>query len=144
MSRHLSSQQIDSWMAGDRPRDVERHLRDCAICDAEVREIESQLTLLRGAVRSWGVEENVPQAEKRHDRRAVGWRWRTAVAAAALFAAVAVPVYRSETRREQLRRQSAQDELLLRQVEAQIARPVPTPMEPLARLWRSEQAWRHE
>jgi hypothetical protein len=56
--------------------------------------------------------------------------------AAAVLVIIAAPVYR----REEMKRQSAQDELLLRQVEAGISRSVPAPMEKLARLMTIEES----
>ena len=73
---------------------------------------------------------------------APGWGWRIGLAIAALCLLILVqtlvPVYRHRQATEQAARMtvesSAQDELLLRQVEREIARSVPAPMEPLAKL----------
>jgi hypothetical protein len=97
------------------------------------------MQLFREAVRDWRAE-TPPLQFKVLPRGITAWvRWRFAVLVAALLMVIAVPVYR----RNEFRRQaavtsaavtSAQDEILLRRVESGLARSVPAPMEPLAKL----------
>ena len=133
MNRHLSLQQIDAWIIGERAAEVEGHLRSCRACADEVERVAGPLAMFGGAVRSWGQEQMGPArpwgpVENRNVVRA--WVWRVGLAVATLLLLIAAPVYRHR----QATREAAQDEILLRQVEREISQSVPAPMEPLAKL----------
>jgi anti-sigma factor RsiW len=142
MNQHLSEQQIDEWLLNlcpaHRPADVEAHLRSCPACSDEVARVADSLTLFGGAVRNWSEEQLTPVRAAWRITAAPAWGWQIGLAIAALCLLILVPVYRHRQATQQAARitveASAQDELLLRQVEREIARSVPAPMEPLAKL----------
>ncbi len=140
MSQHLSQQQIDNWVIGERSPDVERHLESCQTCAGEVERIAGLLTLFGGAVRSWGQEQMPPMRVSRVTAVTTGaplrW-WRMGLAIATLLFLTAIPVirHRQVTRVAVIAAQTAaQDEILLRQVQQEISQSVPAPMESLAKL----------
>ena len=57
MNQHLSPQQIDESLIGERTAEVESHLRVCQACADEVEQAAGSLTLFGGAVRNWGSEQ---------------------------------------------------------------------------------------
>jgi len=138
MNQHLSLQQIDEWVIGERKPDVEAHLQACQTCADEVARIGGPLTLFRGAVRNWSEEQMGPvRPWVPAGNRNAGFGWgirRIGLGFATLLLLVAAPVYlhRQVTREAALA--AAQDEMLLRQVQSEISRSVPAPLEPLAKL----------
>lgn len=138
MSEHLSAQQIDEWVVGERTREAEEHLRQCKVCADEVERVAVPLKLFGSAVRSWS--EQMTQAREWAPVNSLWgtWRWRLALVAAAVLMMIAVPVYRHEVAKQRAAVMAAQDEMLLRQVEKGISRSVPAPMEPLAKLMPSD------
>lgn len=137
MSEHLSPRQIDEWIVNPsnaRPADVEEHLQSCQACAAEVARVAEPLALFASAVRNWGEEQMGPVHATWRATPAHRWGWRVGLAIATLWLLIAVPVYRHRQATEQAALTAAQDEMLLRQVEREIAQSVPAPMEPLAKL----------
>jgi hypothetical protein len=93
--------------------------------------MERTLVRFGSAVRDWGEHEFEsvrPVAAPAARRHSIGWRF--AAAAAAIVLAVGVPTWRQHRAAEIAR----QDEALLQQVQADISRSVPLPMETLASL----------
>ena len=139
MSGHLTSVQISEWLAGIRGADAERHLAVCAGCAAELERANEPFAQFGAAARAWcAVETPVPRmgaiaSAVRHRRRAVAMRLALAAAAALL---IATPVYRQHRRAIETARQ---DEALLEQVQAEVSRSAPEPMQPLEQLvaWNS-------
>ncbi len=137
MTKHLSARQIDEWIAGERPTESAEHLQACKACAAEVDRAVAPFVLLGGAVRAWAQEQTSPVRPRAYVRRqSAGAAWRLAFALAALLVFVAVPFYRHEqsSRRADAGAVAVTDEALLRQVESEVARSVPAPMEPLEGL----------
>jgi len=126
MSQHLSSQQISMWMAGERTPEAELHVRECADCAAELDAFARDLALFRDAVRQW----QVPQPVLRPARV---WPMRLALTVATLLLVALIPVYRfaHPKAHPQL---TAADAALLEQVDVEVSRAVPRPMEPLLEL----------
>jgi hypothetical protein len=135
MKGHLSSQEIEGWIIGERTWEVETHVRACETCSARVRDFEGPLELFGGTVRNWATQvDRMPVAAHFQRPPWVGLRWGLALTALAIM--IAAPVYQEESakRRAAAAAAVAQDELLLREVQMGISRSVPAPMEPLAKL----------
>jgi len=139
MNGHLSSVEISEWLAGIRTAGAERHLAECDGCAAEVERANEPLARFGAATRTWcAAETPVPQlgsieiAVRRRQRFTM---MRVALAAAAVLL-VAAPVYRQHQRALEMARQ---DDALLEQVQTEISRSAPEPMQPLEKLvaWNS-------
>ena len=139
MSGHLSSVEISEWLAGIRTSGAERHLAECAGCAAELERAGEPLARFGAATRAWCAAEtpvprlgSVASAARRRQRFMT---MRVALAAAAVLM-VAAPVYRQHQRAIEMARQ---DEALLEQVQTEISRSAPEPMQPLEKLvaWNS-------
>lgn len=133
--KHLSSEQIARWMAGERTAD-ERHALECPQCQAEIARMESALSKFRSAVHELGEEQSAIQTVWTPERTRRAWgshqaRW--AAACIALLVMAVIPVYHSARERQRAEMVKA-DAALLEQVDAEISRAVPTTMEPLANL----------
>ncbi len=139
MRGHLSSTQISRWIAGDRNPADEQHLRECAQCSTEMARMDALLTEFRSSVVAWSAlhqDAGAPnrwQALERRPRYAGGALWWK-LAAAAISIAVAVPIVKHSC---DLRREAEAyraDIQLWEQVNNQISRRVPAPLEPLMKL----------
>jgi hypothetical protein len=139
MSQHLSSQEVSQWMIGERTPQQEQHVRQCSECGAELARMEAALGLFRGSVRHWS------SGQSRAEPPAIGsisparrgpsiqpMRW--ALAAVTLLVLAAVPIYRNAQDRQRQAEIAKADALLLEQVDAEVSRAVPRPMEPLVKL----------
>jgi hypothetical protein len=137
--KHLSPEQISSVVAGLRIPE-EDHLRNCADCAREVERVQSVLTVFRSSVREltdkmdhseFPVHEAVSSRTHavRPHRAPMAW----VLAAAALAAAVAIPIYQDSRDRE-LKAQEERDAQLLDDVNAQLSRSGPLAMDPLMQL----------
>ena len=139
MNQHLSSREISQWMIGERTPQREQHVRECSECGAELARMESALGLFRGSVRHWssGQSRAEPPAigsilPARRGPWAQPMRW--GLAAAALLVLAAVPIYRNAQDRQRQAEIARADALLLEQVDAEVSRAIPRPMEPLVKL----------
>jgi anti-sigma factor RsiW len=128
LSRHLSQEEIDGWLIGDRPAEVESHLTSCEDCAEKVAGMGDSLALFGSAVRSWGQEQM--GSTRVFARPAIAW-WRIGLVFATLLLLVAMPVVRH---RQADPNTSVQDEVLLKKVQQEISQSVPAPLEPLAKL----------
>ena len=137
MRTHLSAHEVDAWIIGESTSQLADHVRECPDCAAEVERAAGPLLLFGGAVRAFGQQQMRPMGHWTNARNS-GWtglfRFGMAVAVAAMMLLVAVPVYRHG----QNTRQAVQDEALLRQVQSELQKSVPAPMEPLAKLMPSD------
>ena len=139
MSQHLSSREISQWMIGERTPQQEQHVRECSECGAELARLEASLALFRDSVRHWSdgqvrVPRSLAPTRRRrgYPARPLPVRW--ALVAAALLVLAAVPIYRNAQDRQRQAEMARADALLLEQVDAEVSRAVPRPMEPLAKL----------
>jgi hypothetical protein len=139
MSQHLSERQISLWMIGERTPQQEQHVRECPECGAELARLEASLALFRGSVRHWSDRQvRVPwplaptRGSRRYPARLRPLRW--ALVAAALLVLAVVPIYRNVQDRQRQAEMARADALLLEQVDAEVSRAVPRPMEPLVKL----------
>jgi hypothetical protein len=137
MNQHLTAEQICRWMAGDGAKQDEQHLRQCAQCAAELARLEEVVAQFRTSIRGWSsqqrgaaVPSGWPPEGMRRSPRPQPFRWALA---AALLILAAVPIYKNarDRQREEMARADA---LLLEQVDAAVAQPVPPSMEPLMQL----------
>jgi hypothetical protein len=129
----LSPEQISSVVAGS-GTDEEFHVSQCAFCAAEVERARNILLLFRSSVRSWSEAQSDAVAfdipSSRASRQSpLAW----VLAAAAVAAMVAVPVYRNSRERE-IQAQAERDAQLIDDVNAQLSRRAPVAMQPLMRL----------
>jgi hypothetical protein len=139
MSRHLSARQISQWMIGERTPQQQRHVRQCSQCGAELARLEASLALFRGSVRHWSGRQSRAEPPAISSiypaRRGPGIRpMRWALVAAALLVLAAVPIYRNARNTQRQAEIARADALLLEQVDAEVSRAVPRPMEPLVKL----------
>jgi len=134
MSGHLSSVEISEWLAGIRGPEAERHLANCAGCAAELERAGMPLARFGAGARAWcGAATPAARPEllaplARRRQRIAGMRVALAAAAALL---VATPVYYRHQRALETARQ---DEALLEQVQSDLSRSAPEPMQPLEKL----------
>lgn len=131
MTPHFSAEEITQWVAGERGDrgDGAAHLAECAECAAEVGRLEAALAEFGGALRSSAVPPAVMRPAARRAPRVARW----VLAAAALAAVAAAPVWRH--RQAEMRAEAARaDAILLDEVDAEVSEAVPGPMEPLVPL----------
>ena len=148
MSQHLTPQQIAEWIGGERTADAQEHLQECARCAAEVDRFNESLALTRSAVRGYCQQvqpELWPAAPLQRRRPLEGaFRWRLAMATAALLTIAAIPIVRymkpAPPAEPQASVSHLSDDALLRRVESDLSRSVPTPIEPLAKLMSEERS----
>jgi len=134
MSGHLTAIEVSEWLAGTRAASAEQHVAECAGCTAELERVRQPLTQFSAVMRAWCAAEApaprpeaIPAAIHRQRRLAV---LRVALATTAALL-VAAPVYRQHLRSIEI---ALQDDALLEKVQAEIARPVPEPLQPLEKL----------
>lgn len=135
MIEHLSGEEISQWMIGDRSPQIERHVAECGECRAQLEQLETTLSQFRGAMRS--VSAPAPVWEQPRGSSWLSWP-RLALAAAMLFLLISAPVFWNMRARQRAEAARA-DAQLLEQVNFEISRAVPEPMEPLVNLatWNS-------
>ena len=142
MNRHLSERQLDRWPAGERDPEQERHVRECASCQAEVARIEGAIAKFRGAVHQWS--SRVEGAEGGRNWRGEhvaaepprGWHpgWLRPLVAAALMLVVTLTFCLHSRARERAAEAARADAVLLERIDSEISRAVPRPMEPLVQM----------
>ena len=137
--KHLSPEQISSAVGGIRIPEHD-HLRDCADCAREVERVQGVLVAFRSSVWEWTdkLDHSEFPVHEAVDSRAHAVRPHRApmawvLAAAALAAAVAIPIYQDSRDRE-LKAQAERDAKLLDDVNAQLSRSGPLAMDPLMQL----------
>jgi hypothetical protein len=145
MNRHLTEDEVTALVSGVCGEEQLRHHAGCAACRNRTAVLEEALSRFRQSARDWAVNERVPvmgPASAGRSRAAAsfsGARWLFAACALALIAAV--PAYNGyvHQRTAHQAERDAADAALLRQVDAEVSRAVPQPMEPLLPLvsWNS-------
>ena len=138
MIEHLSGEQISQWMIGERSPQMERHVAECSDCLCRLEQLETTLSQFRGAMRN--VSGPAIPAWNEPASRGFWFSWRGAVLATALLLlSIAAPVYWASQARERAATAARADAQLLEQVDSEISRAVPEPMEPLVNLvtWNS-------
>jgi hypothetical protein len=144
VNRHLDSETICGWAAGERTAEAERHLRECAACAEAVGRLEAGLAEFRGSAHRWS-ERRLPARPfgAWQPKTVAAGRWRAifgaaglaaCVAAAALLVAVLIERGRERAAASRAAEQARADALLLEQVNTAVSRSAPAPMEPLLKL----------
>lgn len=136
-SKHLTSEQILDRLSrlDDRNRDL--HLEQCPECRKEVERMARVLGEFRTAVHAWGADVFAFRRSSAYVARPPakpGWPALALTLVFLLCLALAWPT----TGRKRIPSASA-DSALLNQVDANVVRTVPGPMEPLAGLLSWEQ-----
>jgi hypothetical protein len=134
MSGHLSGEQISAWVLGEPGAEARRHASGCAECAAELARMERALAHFRGSVRGWGAGREIAAPLAVEQPRSVLWsgvRW-AAAAALLLAASLLLDVHPRQIPARAALAQS--DVQLLEQVDSEVSRAVPEPMEPLLQL----------
>ena len=139
MSGHLSSEQISRWMAGNRTPDENQHICECRQCAAEAARLDALLAEFRSSVVAWSALQKGADAHDRwislkQRRRVTRGVLRLTLAAAALIIAVALPLWKNTNDRRREVEAARIDAQLWEEVNVQVSRPVPTPLEPLMKL----------
>ena len=132
MNRHLSSQDICAWLTESHTPELQRHVLGCAVCQAELARLGQALSQFRGTVRHWSEQQHngaVKLAASAGALRHLGWA--CAVMAACLLISLSV-LWRGN--QPSAGGVPAADAALLAQVDRQVSRAVPSPMEPLMNL----------
>jgi hypothetical protein len=99
MNDHLTSQQINEFVAGAAAPALEEHVHACNLCRAEADRLSDTLALFRDAARNWSVEQQSARPLISVDLNASPHRsvnfwhlgWTTAALAACLIAGLALP-----------------------------------------------------
>lgn len=133
MNRHLTSEQMSEWLAGEYSSEVEQHLADCAACAAEVTLFKTTLKLFRQSAHNWADQNCAPaRATLRHIERAP---YRSAFRAFCLVGAVLFVCFFADTMHREISIRTLNSEsALLQRVNSQIAQDVPSSFAPLDSL----------
>lgn len=131
MNRHLTEQEMDAWIVGDRSVEIERHVNVCPICERNLQLLVDSLDAFRTSVHEWSAAEiaGVRFAAARHSFG----RNQFAPALAAILLCVLI-VFLAQRFRSGSSDQASADAALLNRVNSEISQSVPGAMEPLAQL----------
>jgi len=141
MHDHLTYDQLTRATIGDCTTQELQHLGECSVCSAEVVTMNESLLGFRDAVLNWTHSQTksaprlVLDAAPLTPRRTLRW----SLAAAAVALVMTIPIYRNAAERQRLL-QEAEDTRLLEQVDLQLSRVVPGPMESLVTLLPNEKS----
>jgi len=132
MIDHLSQEQLSRLLIGDASPEEEQHAIRCGTCAEELTDLHESFSAFRGAVQNWTSASGgsaVPEI-RRHPKLFLV-RWALAIAVAALLLiAIRNPKFVG-TRHHQA---TADDALLLEQVNTHLSRTLPAPLEPWMEL----------
>jgi hypothetical protein len=128
MKDHLSQDQISRCILGQASAEEQTHSWICAACNEEVRRFTVTVSAFQGVMRDWSESETIPWLGEAP--RPLPWA-RLAVASVALaLAAVFAILFRAaQPPVAQPEPETNRDELLMREVAVQLARPLPMSME---------------
>jgi hypothetical protein len=126
MSRHLREEDICRWMAGERNVEAEQHLAGCRDCGSHVARMSEVLGQFRDSAHTLA-GAGTP-AVLTSSRFAWGRMAAAVLVAWSLAVAASLSWHRTAPTPD------TDDAALLRRVDAEVSRTVPSPMEPLAAL----------
>jgi hypothetical protein len=132
MNPHLTPQQISEWVLGMHTAEVERHVRSCSLCQSELGRFDASLKGFRTTVRQWSDQQLPPLSPQLGRNPARVWTMRLGWA----MALIALCLFISRLNYHHASRQQAgeNDAALLAQIDHEVSRTVPGPMEPLTQL----------
>jgi hypothetical protein len=136
MNRHLTSEQIAQALIGEGTADQQQHVRECPECQAELAQTRSTFSLFRDSVHDSSLRQGgaaVRRIQWDQPRAFFNQRLGLMLAATAMILMAVVPVYRNAGERQR-KLQMERDAVLLEQVQTELSRTVPAPMEPLLNL----------
>ena len=139
MMAHLSSEQFSRWIAGDRNPDAEQHLQECAQCAAEIVRMQTLLEEFRFSVIAWSELQKDAEASERwtppqyRKSKSSVLIWKFAAATLVIALAVVLIFKNYNDRRREIEAFQA-DVKLWEEVNTQVSRPIPAPLEPLMNL----------
>lgn len=132
MSGHLSEDQISKLLSGQATAEECGHSQVCDRCRQQVTQLAETLSILRESVRHWASESKgavVPVDFLRSRPGAPTFRQFRRIAAAAVLAIIVlIPLYWNVPVSPR-KTSDAEDAILLEQINAQLSRDVPAPME---------------
>lgn len=128
MSPHLTPQQASEWILGVHSSETERHVRACPLCREELGRFEASLKGFRSSVRQWSEEQLPPFSPQLKQSPAWAMKFGWIMAAISLCLFISLLSYRNASQRR------AADAALLAQIDREVSRTVPGPMEPLTQL----------
>lgn len=145
--RHLSEEQFVAWASGERDEQVAQHLRDCAACLAEVRELNTALEGFKAEVKQH-TDARVPFSGAEVRARAAAeakpkWSfWRIVpVPALAAAAVLAIMLYKPTPTQvpvahppQQVAANDQADDALLLAINADLNYASPAALRPVAKL----------
>jgi hypothetical protein len=130
MNNHLSSEQISSWMIGERSPEAQKHAGMCPECRAELDRLQDALSSFRSSVLQW-VDVQTPALNTARGLRSHSLHWVLATATVVLLAVILIYKNISDRQREA---EAVQDALLLEEVNVHLSRGVPAALEPFMEL----------
>ena len=139
-NRHVSSRELSEWILGQASEATRSHVRVCERCQNEAERMRDSLAVFGEAVREWsaarlnpGFRLIAPHAERSRDgRMLLGWTAVAVVIAICFVAILLIP--RASKHPAGSSGPGITDTVLLQQVDKEVSRTVPAPMEPLMRL----------
>ncbi len=134
MKSHLTDEELSEWLAGVANHEAMEHCLACAACRNEAQALRAGITDFAFAVRAEAARAQAATANGRSWLDPAPWQLNkilAAVAALLLFAAVLFLVPHGGSPPAAVARQDA-DDLLLKEINADIQREVPSALEPAA------------
>lgn len=138
MSGHLSKDQISKLLSGQATAEECGHSQACDLCRQQVTQLAETLSILRESVRHWASESQgaaVPAdfLRSRPDASRFRLQFRRIAAAAVLAMIVLIPLYWNVPVSPR-KTSDVEDVILLEQINAQLSRDVPAPMESFMKM----------
>lgn len=133
MTGHLSSDGISEYVAFGGSLEAKQHVESCAECRAQAVRLQSALAQFRDSASAWSAAEG-QIARTQYPRPGVSYRLALAGACAVLAIGSLIGISVGTRPEQRVARDSASDAALLRQIDTELSREAPSPMEPLTKL----------
>jgi len=147
MNKHLSEDQIATYVAGRAAETERRHVAECAECCGELDRFGKAITSFRTAVRDQvdgRVATHAPAIHPSLPRATPGipkWRWALVAAVALIF--IMIPLFKGERKPQAVVTDSlvkADPDSLMQAVNLHLSRTVPEPMERMIALLPNDES----